>query len=202
MSNIKRNHQIIFINGYSGVGKTTLAKKLYNHYKSTYIEQNMIPEFISKDGGENVVGIDEEKVLYECMIALIKTFCSNGFMNILALDFDQMRFRDIPNDFKGYDYIILTLISSKQQNIRQMQNRENEGYGLIDYKMLDNDYAREINHPRNKLPNEFIIDVTGKTPEEVEKEAINILDNNSAVIEYNYIMPPKECFGTWIKKIS
>lgn len=44
----------IFINGptgvgkstlATGVGKSTLAKGLYNHYREVYIEQHMIPEF-------------------------------------------------------------------------------------------------------------------------------------------------------------
>ena len=35
----------IFIIGPSGVGKTTLAKGLFEHYKGVYFEQNMIPEF-------------------------------------------------------------------------------------------------------------------------------------------------------------
>ena len=36
----------IFVIGSSAVGKTTLAKKLYQHYNGVYIEQNMVPEFI------------------------------------------------------------------------------------------------------------------------------------------------------------
>ena len=36
----------IFVIGPSAVGKTTLAKKLYQHYNGVYIEQNMVPEFI------------------------------------------------------------------------------------------------------------------------------------------------------------
>lgn len=33
----------IFIIDPSGIGKTTLAKSLYNHYNGVYFEQNMIP---------------------------------------------------------------------------------------------------------------------------------------------------------------
>lgn len=38
----------IFIIGPSGVGKTTLAKGLYEHYKGVYFEQNMVPEFCNR----------------------------------------------------------------------------------------------------------------------------------------------------------
>ena len=39
----------IFVTGASGIGKTTLANGLLEHYKTTCIEQHMIPEFISRD---------------------------------------------------------------------------------------------------------------------------------------------------------
>ncbi len=36
----------IFLIGPSAVGKTILAKELYQYYKGVYIEQSMVPEFI------------------------------------------------------------------------------------------------------------------------------------------------------------
>ncbi len=46
-----RQKDYIFVTGASGIGKTTLANGLLEHFKTTCIEQNMIPEFISRDGG-------------------------------------------------------------------------------------------------------------------------------------------------------
>lgn len=37
----------IFIIGASGIGKTTLAKKLYEHYKGTWIETNQRDRLIT-----------------------------------------------------------------------------------------------------------------------------------------------------------
>ena len=39
----------IFIIGPSAVGKTTLAKSLYQHYNGVYLEQNMVPEFVDPE---------------------------------------------------------------------------------------------------------------------------------------------------------
>ena len=190
-------HQIIFIDGFSGIGKTTLAKNLFNHYKSTYIEQNMIPEFITKDGVNEVVGREEDETLYQCMVSLIKTFCSRGYKNILALDFNGVRFREIPEDFKGYDYIILHLICDREQNIKQMKNREGV---LIDIEMLERNYDRGERYKRKPLPNEYFIDVTGKSANEVFNKAKDIIDNSISKLDYVYIKPDKKCFTDWVQE--
>ena len=54
----------IFVIGPSAVGKTTLAKKLYQHYNGVYIEQNMVPEFIIPKDVKDV-GIYEEQLCWE-----------------------------------------------------------------------------------------------------------------------------------------
>ena len=57
----------IFIIGASGIGKTTLATKLYEHYKGAYVEMSMIPEFGVPEGvDEGLLGVlcdSSEKVL-------------------------------------------------------------------------------------------------------------------------------------------
>ena len=108
-------HQIIFIDGFSGIGKTTLAKKLHEHYKGVYIEQYMIPDFVTKDGKTEITGREEDETLYRLMVANIKEFIKLDYKNIIALDFNEIRFRDIPVDFKGYDYLILHLVCNKNK---------------------------------------------------------------------------------------
>ena len=189
-------HQIIFIDGFSGVGKTTLAKKLHKHYKGVYIEQYMIPDFVTKDGKTEINGQEEDETLYRLMVANIKEFASLGYKNIIALDFNEIRFRDIPVDFQGYDYIILHLVCNKEQNINQMKNR---GKGLIDLEMLEKGYLRKEKYPRTLLPNEIIIDVSNKSADEVFELAVNKVDNTKSLLDYEYKMPDKKCFGTWVK---
>lgn len=189
-------HQIIFIDGFSGIGKTTLAKSLHEHYKGVYIEQYMIPNFVTKDGKTPINGREEDETLYRLMVANIKEFASLGYKNIIALDFNEVRFRDIPIDFKGYDYLILHLVCNKDQNLKQMKNR---GEGLIDASALEKDYARVEKYPRPLLPNEIRLDVTNKTADEVFAEAVKLIDKTKSELSYEYTMPDKRCFGTWVK---
>ena len=190
-------HQIIFIDGFSGIGKTTLAKKLHEYYKGVYIEQYMIPDFVTKDGKTEITGHEEDETLYRLMVANIKEFAKLDYKNIIALDFNEVRFRDIPIDFKGYDYLILHLICNDiNQNLEQMKNR---GKGLIDLEMIKKNYLRKEKYPRPLLPNEILIDVTGKSQEEVFVIALDKINNTISKLDYEYIMPDKNCFGTWVK---
>jgi GTPase SAR1 family protein len=185
----------IFINGPSGVGKTTLAKKLFQHYKSVYIEQNMIPEFLTIDGKTEMTGLLEEETCWTSMVALLKNFHGLGYKNILGLDFDDLRARDIPEVFKGYDYITLVLICSNyEQNLNQMLNRE--AGGLIDTELLEKMHNRILS--RERLVNEYTIDISNKTPQQVFCEAVELIDNSKTLLNYDYEKPLKEKFYSWV----
>ena len=101
----------IFVIGPSAVGKTTLAKKLYQHYNGVYIEQNMVPEFIIPKDVKDI-GIYEEQLCWENTLSQIEFFYNKGLRNIIALDFDDIRTRELPKIFQGYDFIIIKLISN------------------------------------------------------------------------------------------
>lgn len=63
-----------FITGASGIGKTTLANGLLEHYKTTCIEQHMVPKFISRDGNEPMTGELEELTCWENQVAMLMCF--------------------------------------------------------------------------------------------------------------------------------
>ena len=173
----------IFIIGPSGVGKTTLAKGLFKHYNSVYFEQNMIPEFGIPDNVDP--GSYEEELLWESSIEMLKYFHKKGIKNIIALDFIDLRIREIPIIFKGKKFITLKLISSNyEQNKKQMLER---GNGLIDLELLEVSTRKIMN--RQLLPNEVLIDVGGKSKEEILKEAINIIDNYESLLDYESLKP-------------
>ncbi len=102
-----KQKDFIFITGASGIGKTTLANGLLEHYKTTCIEQNMIPEFISRDGIEPMTGELEELTCWENLVAMLKCFHKLGYKNIIATDLDDLRTADIPIVFKGAKFITI-----------------------------------------------------------------------------------------------
>ena len=185
----------IFVTGASGIGKTTLANGLLEHYKTTCIEQHMIPEFISRDGIEPMTGELEELTCWENQVAMLKCFHKLGYKNIIASDIDDLRTADIPIVFKGTNYITIKLVSTDLEQIReQMKNRPNNG--LIDYELQQK--MNEKNLKRGTLVNEGEINVAGKTAEQVLEEAIKIIDTRESLLDYEYVKPPKELFYSWV----
>ena len=185
----------IFITGASGIGKTTLANGLLSHYKTTCIEQHMIPEFISRDGIEPMTGELEELTCWENQVAMLMCFHKLGYRNIIASDIDDLRTADIPIVFRGTDFITIKLICSDLHQIReQMRNRPN--HGLIDFELQEK--MNEKNLRRAPLVNEVEIDVAGKSIEEVLRQTIHVIENTSARLDYEYTKPPKELFYSWV----
>lgn len=185
----------IFITGASGIGKTTLANGLVAHYKTTCIEQSMIPEFILRDGVEPMTGELEELTCWENQVAMLMCFHKLGYKNIIASDIDDLRTADIPIVFKGKNYITIKLICSDPQQIReQMKNRQNNG--LIDYELQEKMNGKNLN--RDPLINEVELDVAGKCIDEVLREAIQIIETTASRLEYDYEKPPKELFYSWV----
>ncbi len=185
----------IFVTGASGIGKTTLANGLLEHYKTTCIEQHMIPEFISRDGIEPMTGELEELTCWENQVAMLKCFHKLGYKNIIASDIDDLRTADIPIVFKGTNYITIKLVSTDLEQIHeQMKNRPNNG--LIDYELQQK--MNEKNLKRGTLVNEVELNVAGKTAEQVLEEAIKIIDTRESLLDYEYVKPPKELFYSWV----
>ena len=185
----------IFVTGASGIGKTTLANGLLEHYKTACIEQHMIPEFISRDGIEPMTGELEELTCWENQVAMLKCFHKLGYKNIIAPDIDDLRTADIPIVFKGTNYITIKLVSTDLKQIcEQMKNRPNNG--LIDYELQQK--MNEKNLKRVTLVNEVELNVAGKTAEQVLEEAIKIIDTRESLLDYEYVKPPKELFYSWV----
>lgn len=182
----------IFVIGPSGVGKSTLSRGLFAHYRGAYAEMSMVPEF-EVIAGEDP-GMFEEKVCWECCVAQLKKFHELGIRNIISGDFDDLRTADIPVVFKGYHYITLKLVCSDgQQNLEQMKHRES---GLIDFALLEKSAKKIMKRPL--LVNEVQIDVAGKSPDEVLAEAVEVIEHTESRLDYEYEKPPKEWFYSWV----
>ena len=187
----------IFVIGPSAVGKTTLAKELYQHYNGVYFEQNMVPEFVVPNDVEDG-GIYEEQLCWENVLLQLKFFHDKGYKNIVALDFDDIRSREFPLLFKGYNFIILRLVSSDSEQIkRQMIHRHNNEGGL--YALGNVERSNYVISNRPLLPNEVKIDVANKSKEQVFKEVVEIIDNYKPLLDYDYTLDDEKKYLSWVQ---
>ncbi len=69
--------------------------------------------------------------------------------------------------------------------------------GLVDLELLEVS-TRKIME-RNLLPNEVILDIAGKNKEEVLKEAIDLIDSFNSKLDYEYDIPDKSLFYSWVQ---
>ena len=65
----------------------------------------MVPEFCIPENVEDV-GLYEEQLCWDNVLLQLDFFHSNGYKNIVALDFDDVRARELPKIFAGYRYHI------------------------------------------------------------------------------------------------
>lgn len=187
----------IFIIGPSAVGKTTLAKELYLHYRGVYIEQNMVPEFVIPDSADDI-GLFEELLCWENTLQQIRFFHDKGFRNIVALDFDDLRARELPLLFRGSEFITLKLVSGDPGQIRrQMICRNDHEGGLFAPDHIER--SNEVIRSRALLPNEAMIDIAGKTKEEVLAEAIGIIDGFQPEKDYDYTPDDEHHYLSWVQ---
>ena len=187
----------IFVIGPSAVGKTTLAKELYQHYNGVYIEQNMVPEFIIPKNVKDV-GIYEEQLCWENTLAQIKFFYDKGFKNIVALDFDDIRARELPKIFHGYNFIIIRLISSDPEQIKiQMEHRKNNEGGLFRPEYIER--SNSVIKSRKLLPNEIIVDIASKNKDKVLTEVIEQIDNFNPDKNYSYELDDEKNYLSWVQ---
>lgn len=134
--------------------------------------------------------------MWESSIRLLRYFYEKGIRNIIALDFNDIRTKEIPTLFKGTNFITLKLVSSDyEQNRKQMILRGENG--LIDLELLEVSTKKIMS--RDLLPNEVILDISGKSKEAVLKEAINLIDTYKSKLDYNYIDPDRNQFYSWVQ---
>ncbi len=189
--------EYIFLIGPSAVGKTTLAKRLFAHYGGAYIEQNMAPEFtIPADCPD--VGVFEETLCWDSAIVQAKLFHARGVQPVIALDFDDVRARELPLLFQGTRFIILRLISSDPQQIRrQMEHRrQNEG-GLYAPEGIER--ANDVIRSRKLLPNEVMMDVAGKSADEVFQEAVRLIEGHQPMMQYDAVPDDEHNYLSWVQ---
>lgn len=170
------NIDFIILHGSPGNGKTTLSRKLHEHFESPYFEFGWIPEFRTLNPSMKNSQKDEEQLSFENLILVSMNYNKHGYKNVILTDLDDVRMLDIPQVFSGYNYVILTLYVDNDEIIKNRILTRSNGNSFKDWKQSIKTNA--LIKQRNKLPNEYRILNSREDPEITLKEILGILENH------------------------
>lgn len=175
---------IIVVHGSPGSGKTTIAQELHRRLESPWFEFGWIPEFTKKNPYTNISQRDEEQMSFENLVLVCKNYIKHGFENVLLTDFDDIRMLDIPQLFKEYNYVIITLYSENDDVIKERILARNNGNDFKNWE--ESIKTNQVVTNRKTLPNEYRIRSDNKNPNQIGDIIIKILNehkqNNSFCI--------------------
>ena len=166
----------IIVHGSPGNGKTTIAQELHKRLQSPYFEFGWIPEFTQKNPYTNISQKEEEQMSFENLVLVCKNYINHGFENILLTDLDDIRMLDIPQVFKEYNYVIITLYSENDDVIKERILTRNSGNDFRNWE--ESIKINQLIMNRKTLPNEYRIRSDNQNPNQIGDIIIEILNEH------------------------
>ena len=123
----------IFIHGAPGTGKSSLAWALQAKFQSPCFEFGWIPEFRVKRNS-TITYEEEEGLAFENLTLVVKNYVRHGFGNIIITDLRDHIVQQIPDEFTGYDYILVTLWMDDEEALKSRVLDESRSSGYRDWQ--------------------------------------------------------------------
>lgn len=167
----------IIVHGSPGNGKTTIAKELHRRLESPWFEFGWIPEFTQKNPYTRITQKEEEQMSFENLVLVCKNYIAHGFENILLTDLDDIRMLDIPQVFKEYRYVIITLYSESDDVLKERILTRDNGNDFRNWE--ESLKTNQLILNRKTLPNEYRIRSDNQAPEQIGDIAMKILNEHT-----------------------
>lgn len=190
----------IIIHGSPGNGKITIAKELHKRLESPWFEFGWIAEFTQKNPSTKITQKEEEQMSFENLVLVCKNYQKHGFENILLTDLDDIRMLDIPQVFREYRYVIITLYSEDDGVIKERILTRDNGNDFRNWE--ESIRTNRLIMNRKTLPNEYRIRSDNQTPKQIEKIIVEILNEHRQNNSFNNNDYDKEDYYTYIAGYS
>jgi chloramphenicol 3-O-phosphotransferase len=165
--------RLIFIGGSPGSGKTTVSRILHEKFRSVMIDFGILRE-IHLDNGWTNQSEKEERMAFENLIFILRNYLRNGYKNIIVNDLRDFRVRQIPELFAPEDFLIATLVVKDDEILRARVLDPVRDSGWRDAERAIEWNRAVIDRPA--VENEYKLDNTLKTPEQIALEIIDLLN--------------------------
>lgn len=165
-------YDIIFLLGAQGSGKTTTARLLKEKLGSPHIDFDWIRGF-HLDNKWSDTSEGEEQMSIDNLLYLLKNYIQHDYKNIIVSGFTEQNITRFIEGLKDYKYAVITLVLSDDETLKSRVLTESRDSGFRDFEeaIKFNKKLRD----EMKFFNEYKIDNTNQTPEEVISQIENIL---------------------------
>lgn len=161
----------IFIAGAPGSGKTTISRLLHEKLSCALIDFGNLRIFHLDREWSNA-NEEEEEMSFENLVFILKNYTKHGYKNVIVDDLKDFRIEQLPETFKDFRYIILTLVIGSDEELRKRVTQERDsGYKNADKAIEWNNHIKS----RSKLRGEYKIDNSHNKPEKTVEEIMKLL---------------------------
>lgn len=148
-------HDIIFVNGAPGVGKSTLCIMLGEHFRSPVIDFGRLREFHLDKKWERK-SEQEEQMTFEVLQEMLDIYLKYGLKNIFLTDLQEGRINTLNERYKKTHSVVLSLVTSQYSTLKERITVRNRGWRDVDTAWERNNTIVQ----REPWPNEVRVDVT------------------------------------------
>lgn len=165
---------LVVIGGAPGSGKTTITKRLHQHFQSVMIEIGWLRQY-HLDPAWLKASPSEEAMSFENLVFIIRNYFKHHYDYILLNDLEDNRVQQIPSLFELHQFVIITLVISDDEEHKRRVLDSDRDSGYRDYRT-----AIASNHiliDRPLLANEHKFDNTHVDLEDACRRIISIIAN-------------------------
>jgi len=163
----------IFIAGAPGSGKTTITKLLQEKLESPSIDFGNLREF-HLDREWKKASTEEEEMSFENLTFILKNYAKNGYRNVIINDLQDFRVEQIPDIFGEYDYIIISLVVSNDDELKKRVLTQAKDSGFRDFEKAI-EWNKRIQE-RETLMGEHKLDNSHNNPQQTVEQILELLN--------------------------
>lgn len=164
-------HNFIFIAGAPGSGKTTISRLLQEKLKCPVIDFGNLRIFHLDREWSNA-SEEEESMSFENLVYILKNYAKHGYKNVIINDLKDFRIEQIPETFKDYEYLIVTLVINSDEELQKRVTQERDSGYKNPEKAIEWNYHIKA---RDMLLGEHKIDNTHNEPEKTVEEIMKLV---------------------------